>query len=124
VSDNTIEVDEGDPTTLKVLNGHALASMPKTAELLDCGISRIYKLIDAGELKSFLVGGRRKIAVADIVNFIARKRAEEPKKRVVPWDKNGMGERRYHPRREPPEPVAKVEKPQLRPVGRPRKVNA
>jgi excisionase family DNA binding protein len=121
VSD-TIEVDDADPTSLKVLNGHALASMPKTAELLDCGLSRVYKLLDEGELKSFLVGGRRKVAVADIADFIARKRAEEPKKRVVPWDRNVLGARQYHLRREDPERVAKPEKPPLRPVGRPRTV--
>ena len=95
---DTLEV-EVDTTTLQVLNGHALASMPKTAELLDCGLSRVYKLLDEGELKSFLVGGRRKVAVSDIVHFIAKMRAQGPGKRKVPWDADGLGPRHYHARR-------------------------
>lgn len=96
---DTLEV-EVDITTLQVLNGHALASMPKTAELLDCGLSRVYKLLDEGELKSFLVGGRRKVAVSDIVHFIAKMRAQGPGKRKVPWDAaDGLGPRQYHARR-------------------------
>lgn len=99
MSNTTLEVEAADIKNLQVLDGHALASMPKTAELLDCGLSRVYKLIDAGELKSFLVGGRRKIAVSDLMDFIAKMRAQGPGKRKVPWDADGIGPRQRHPRR-------------------------
>ena len=124
MSDTLVEADECDPAriALQISHGKLLASPARASELLDCGLSRIYKLIDSKELPSFLVGGRRKIAIADIAALVARKRAEGLHKRTMPWDVGGLGERQYHPRREAPGRIAKVEKPQLRPVGRPRKV--
>lgn len=99
MSNLDLEVDAANTKILQVLDGHALAGLPKASELLDCGLSRIYSLIDAGELRSFLVGGRRKIAISDIVDFIEKKRAEPPKKRVAPWDRFGVSPRQRHPRR-------------------------
>jgi hypothetical protein len=124
MSDTIVEADECNPAriALQIANGSLLASPAKAAVLFDCGLSRIYKMIDSQELPSFLVGGRRKIAITDIAELIAKKRSEGLHKRTMPWDAHGLGERKYHPRREAPERVAKVEKPQVRPVGRPRTV--
>jgi excisionase family DNA binding protein len=121
MSDGIVEADEVDPAriALQIANGRLLASPARASELLDCGLSRVYKMIDSRELPSFLIGGRRKIAITDIAELVAKKRIGELCKRVMPWDARGLGERKYHPRRENPEWVAKVEKPQLRPVGRP-----
>jgi hypothetical protein len=44
-----------------------LVVSPKTACLmLDVGVTRLYQLLDAGELESFLDGNRRRITVASI----------------------------------------------------------
>jgi hypothetical protein len=77
-----------------------VVSPAKACTLLDCGISRIYTLMDAGELPSFLIGGRRKIAIEDIAKLIAQKRASPSPMRTMPWDNNGPAQRQYHPRRE------------------------
>jgi hypothetical protein len=49
---------------------------PKAAcVLLGCGITRLYELLAAGELESFLDGRSRKITVGSIENYIARRLA-------------------------------------------------
>lgn len=123
MSTDTVVVDKSDVArvVLKIANGRAVVSPAKAAELLDCGLSRIYKLLDANELPSFLIGGRRKISVEDIAKLVAQKRAEPFSPRVMPWDHGGLAERKHHPRREAEGRVVKSEEPQQRPVGRPRK---
>jgi excisionase family DNA binding protein len=41
--------------------------------LLDCGLTRLYELLDAGELQTFKDGRSRKIVVASIHDYIARR---------------------------------------------------
>jgi hypothetical protein len=54
-----------------------LVVRPKAARLmLDCGQTRLYELIAAGELDSFLDGRSRKITVESIFRYI-RRRLEE-----------------------------------------------
>jgi hypothetical protein len=51
-----------------------LAVKPKrAAEMLDCGITRLYELINAKEIVSFTDGRSRKITVASIQAYIARR---------------------------------------------------
>jgi excisionase family DNA binding protein len=47
---------------------------PRAAErMLQCGHTRLYELLDAGELKSFTDGRARRITVASIHDYIERK---------------------------------------------------
>ena len=55
-----------------------LVVKPKVAwKLLACSNTRGYELLSAGELESFLDGRSRKIIVASIHRFIARRLAAE-----------------------------------------------
>jgi excisionase family DNA binding protein len=54
-----------------------LVIRPKQAQhLLDCGHTRLYEMIGAGEIESFMDGGARKITVASIEAYIERKLKE------------------------------------------------
>jgi len=57
-------VDIHDPTVLAV-------SPAAAAKALDLGISRLYELIEVGELKSYRIGGARRIDVASIKALLA-----------------------------------------------------
>jgi excisionase family DNA binding protein len=50
-----------------------VVSPRRTAVLLDCGVTRVYELINSGELESYKDGAARKIVVASIRDYIARK---------------------------------------------------
>jgi excisionase family DNA binding protein len=55
-----------------------LAVKPRAVcRMLDCGLTRVYELITAGELESFKDGRSRKISVASIEAYIARRLAED-----------------------------------------------
>jgi excisionase family DNA binding protein len=41
--------------------------------ILDCGRTRLYELIDGGELESYLDGRSRKIVLASIHAYVRRK---------------------------------------------------
>ena len=61
-------------TTASVPAPATLALSPnKTAEALDCGLTRVYDLIAQDELESYLDGARRKITVDSIHKYIARR---------------------------------------------------
>jgi hypothetical protein len=52
----------------------ALVVRPRRARrMLDCGNTRLYELISAGELESFKNGKSRKITTASIRSYIARR---------------------------------------------------
>jgi hypothetical protein len=53
-----------------------VVSPRRAAAMLDCGITRLYELISSGELQSFKDGAARKIVVASIRDYIARKIAQ------------------------------------------------
>jgi len=56
--------------------GEPLVVAPRTAwRMLDCSSTHGYVLLNAGELQSFLSGRSRKITVASIRAYIARKLA-------------------------------------------------
>jgi len=62
-----------------------LAVRLKTAwALLECGHTHGYKLIEAGELDSFVDGTARKITMASIKSYIARQLAKAGKVRNSP----------------------------------------
>ena len=88
-------------------DGGLLLAKPRTAcRMLACGNTRLYELLAAGELESFLDGRSRKITVDLIDRFIARRLTmPEP-----PALLNGRGPRRSRrPRKreiEPPEAAA------------------
>jgi hypothetical protein len=57
-------------------NSEALVVKPARAcEMLSCGRTRLYQLLAAKELDSFLDGGARKVVVASIYAYIARRLA-------------------------------------------------
>jgi hypothetical protein len=58
----------GDPERLVV-------SPRRARQMLDCGNTRLYELIKNNELESFLDGRSRKIVVASIRAYVARKLA-------------------------------------------------
>ena len=53
-----------------------VVSPRRAQQLLDIGHSRLYELLSQGELASFKDGKSRKITVASIRAFVARKLAE------------------------------------------------
>jgi hypothetical protein len=54
-----------------------VVSPRRARHLLDTGNTRLYELLAAGELDSFLEGRSRKITVDSIQRFIGRRLAEE-----------------------------------------------
>jgi hypothetical protein len=58
--------------------GPLVVSPKKAAIMLDCGLTKIYQLIDAGALESYLDNGSRKITVASIRHHIAARLADGP----------------------------------------------
>jgi hypothetical protein len=64
----------------------ALAVPPKVAgQMLGYGVTHVYALMKRGELQSFLDGGARRILVASIDDYVARKvAAGEPARRSRP----------------------------------------
>ena len=53
-----------------------LVTSVKTAcFMLDCGPDRVYQLLNSGELESYLDGRSRKILVASLKDYIARRLA-------------------------------------------------
>jgi hypothetical protein len=56
----------------------ALAVKPRVAgDMIDCGLTRVYKLLAEGELASYLDGRSRKITVDSIRAYIARRLAAQ-----------------------------------------------
>jgi len=49
-----------------------VVSPRRARHMLDCGNTRLYELLNAGELDSFLAGRSRKITVSSIKAYIAR----------------------------------------------------
>ena len=50
-----------------------VVSPRRTALMLDCGITRLYELIAANELDSYLDGASRKFTVASIRAYVERR---------------------------------------------------
>jgi hypothetical protein len=65
-------------------NERLLVRPRRACHLLDCGTTRLYELIDGGELESFLDGRSRKITVESIQRYIAKRLAAADKKNPVP----------------------------------------
>jgi len=62
-----------------------LCVRPREAgEILDCSQSYLYELLRTGELESFTAGGARKITIASIEAYIARRLAASKKKARTP----------------------------------------
>ncbi len=55
-----------------------VVSPRRTAVLLDCGVTRVYELINRGELESYKDGAARKIVVASIRGYVERQLARSP----------------------------------------------
>jgi hypothetical protein len=49
-----------------------VTSPRRAAALLDCGVTRVYELINSGELESYLDGASRKITIRSIRARIER----------------------------------------------------
>jgi len=54
-----------------------VVSVKQACKMLCCSRPKLYRLIDAGEIKSFRDGGLRKVEVQSIKDYIARKIAAE-----------------------------------------------
>jgi hypothetical protein len=54
-------------------DGPLVVSPRRACHLLDCGTTRLYELINGGDLQSFRDGTSRKIVLASIRDYIARK---------------------------------------------------
>jgi len=75
-----------------------LVVKPRTAcRMLDCGNTRLYELLGAGELESFLDGRSRKIVVDSIRRYIAQRLAATQ----VTAMKSQSPRRRGRPRKSP-----------------------
>ena len=67
--------------TTELNNGERLVVSPRHArQLLDTGNTRLYELLAAGELDSFLEGRSRKITVELIHRLIDRRLADEKRR--------------------------------------------
>jgi excisionase family DNA binding protein len=55
-----------------------LFSLKQAAEMFDLSRTAFYGLIQAGEIRSFKVGGRRLVAESDLREYIDRRRGEPP----------------------------------------------
>lgn len=70
---------------------YALVVSPKRAcEMLDCGLTKLYALIDGGHLDSYRDGNQRKIVVASITGYIAHQLqdAAAAEKKPMPLNHN------------------------------------
>ena len=66
--------NDGDRATRAPSDPEPLVVKPRGAcVLLDCGVTYLYELINAGELESFKDGKSRKITTASIEAYIARR---------------------------------------------------
>lgn len=71
------------PNSLSDLDG-AIVCSPRTAMvMLDCQRETLYKLLNAGELESFLEGRSRKIVVASIHRLVERRLAAARARRAA-----------------------------------------
>jgi hypothetical protein len=62
-----------------------LVVKPKRAcQIIDCGNTRLYELLAAGELESFLDGRSRKITVASLNRYVERRLAANVAKAKMP----------------------------------------
>jgi hypothetical protein len=74
-----------------------LVVCPRRARyMLDCGNTRLYELLKNNDLESFLDGRSRKIIVASIHRYIARRLAAEKAATAAPQPRRGRGRPRKH----------------------------
>jgi hypothetical protein len=67
---------QNDPLEERAVETEALVVKPaKACVMLDCGHTRFYELIASGELESYLDGSSRKVTIASIRGYIARRLA-------------------------------------------------
>lgn len=59
-----------------------LVSVEEAAERLDIGRTMLYELIAAGEIDTVTVGRLRKVPVAEIADFVERRRARDRRRSV------------------------------------------
>jgi excisionase family DNA binding protein len=63
-----------------------LAVTPRTAKrMLGCGTTRLYDLLNSGELQSYRDGKSRRIVVASLRDFVDRRIAAEKVKDKAGW---------------------------------------
>ena len=60
----------------QAVKGQLLLRPKQAQHLLNCGHTRLYEMIGAGDIESFMDGGARKITVASIEAYIERKLKE------------------------------------------------
>jgi excisionase family DNA binding protein len=64
------------PTSPVVDPSALVTNVRAAAVMLDCGKDRVYALLQAKEIESYRDGEARRIIVASVKNYIARKLAE------------------------------------------------
>ncbi len=60
-------------------------SVKKGCALIDNGPTRLYELINSGEIESYRDGKSRKVVVASLEAYVARQIAAEPSKPSSEW---------------------------------------
>jgi excisionase family DNA binding protein len=87
----SVVTDESSATTRVVLKldeyGHAALTPMQVAAALSCSLPSVYKALYSNELRSFKIGGMRRVAVEDLVAYLEKKRAAPPSRKVMPWSK-------------------------------------
>jgi hypothetical protein len=61
--------------------------------MLACGVTKLYELMNSGELESYLDGASRKITVRSIEALIGRRLAESSKRGVIPNKRSSAAQR-------------------------------
>lgn len=68
------------------VNAEALAVAPRIAKrMLGCGTTRLYDLLNRGELQSYRDGKSRRIVVASLHDYVRRQLAAEEAKEKSGW---------------------------------------
>jgi excisionase family DNA binding protein len=80
-------------------------SVARTCDALACKNDKVYELIRAGEVDSFLIGRARRITFASIRRYVARQLAAAKPPEPLPWRPEPR--RRGRPRKPLPAPLGK-----------------
>jgi len=81
-----------------------LVTSPKVARvLIDCSMTRLYELLNSGEITSYRDGKSRKIIVASLNDLIERRLREEGSKELRGWTERATLARIKKRRLTPPE---------------------
>jgi len=76
-SDRTTRSENADAPPVLSLSAPLVVPPRQACQMLSIGLTKLYELLNAGELESYLHGGSRRITVASLHAFIERRIAAE-----------------------------------------------